>query len=712
MDSVERANSYVFGQYILETSSATLRRGSVTIPLTRKRYEILLMLVENAGRVTVKEEILERIWPDQYIDEANLANNIHAIRRLIEDDPRHPTLIVTVPGRGYKFQGEVTISTSEDSISGGSGERIEERPAVELRRKFVYIGVALALLGAVFTGWLIVRSLIMKRTPATSFIQPLTAYPGIERSPALTADGKLIAFSWDGDQLGNEDIYVRQTIESELVRITTHPSADREPRWSPDGHYIAFLRADEQAGGPQHLMIIPALGGTEREVARVDEGIDWSADGQYLATSGLNESGGGMGIFLVGVNSDQRKRLTTPPPNGGIFDSTPRFSPDGRSLAFLRYTSDAGCDIVNIELETGKIRQVTKARKSIKSRSLHWSADSQKLYFIASDGGAMQVWQVGLESGVTEVVPNLPTPITAFSIAREVDLLAYINEQHDTRIEIYEKDSEWKRTCLINSTRAEQGGIWSPDGSQLVFSSGRTGWIELWTAKKDCSQVRQLTNFREFGVGSPQWSPDGQEIAFDRRYRDETDIYTIRVDGSGLRKVTDSVGASTMPSWTPDGEWIYFNSNRAIPHSIYQIWKMPAKGGAAVQVTNVGDNGARNPAISRDGKTLYYNHTDQLWRTDLATGQASLVQEMAHLYAQRNWFIGLRGIFFLAPRKDPGLQIDRLDLLTGKVSGFAGSDAQAAADTQVLSITDDEQRLAVTTIGIQLSDIMMISNWR
>ena len=85
---------------------------------------------------------------------------------------------------------------------------------------------------------------------------------------------------------------------------------------------------------------------------------------------------------------------------------------------------------------------------------------------------------------------------------------------------------------------------------------------------------------------------------------------------------------------------------------------------------------------------------------------------MAHLYAQRNWFIGLRGIFFLSPRKGPGLQIDRLDLLTGKVSGFAGSDAQAAADTQVLSITDDEQRLAVTTIGIQLSDIMMISNWR
>jgi DNA-binding winged helix-turn-helix (wHTH) protein len=66
-----------------------LLRGSKPVPLTRKRYEILLLLVENAGQVMAKEAIIERIWPDQFVEEANLANNIHALRRLIESPSAH-----------------------------------------------------------------------------------------------------------------------------------------------------------------------------------------------------------------------------------------------------------------------------------------------------------------------------------------------------------------------------------------------------------------------------------------------------------------------------------------------------------------------------------------------------------------------------------------------------------------------------------------------
>lgn len=127
METIERSNSYVFGPYILETSSASLRRGSETILVTRKRYEILLMLVENAGRVMVKEEIFERIWPDQYVDEANLANNIHAIRRAIEADPRHPKLIVTVPGRSYKFQEEVMVTDGSLATGIGDGKELPDQ---------------------------------------------------------------------------------------------------------------------------------------------------------------------------------------------------------------------------------------------------------------------------------------------------------------------------------------------------------------------------------------------------------------------------------------------------------------------------------------------------------------------------------------------------------------------------------------------------------
>ncbi|MEY3282365.1 MAG: Transcriptional regulator HilA [Acidobacteriota bacterium] len=89
MERSESSKRYIFGPYTLETSSVMLLRGSKPVPLTRKRYEILLLLVENAGQVMAKEEIIERIWPDQFVEEANLANNIHALRRLIESPSAH-----------------------------------------------------------------------------------------------------------------------------------------------------------------------------------------------------------------------------------------------------------------------------------------------------------------------------------------------------------------------------------------------------------------------------------------------------------------------------------------------------------------------------------------------------------------------------------------------------------------------------------------------
>ena len=324
-DRIDSANYYSFGPYTLNKAGLELLKDGKQVPLTRKRFEVLLLLVENAGQVMLKEEILERIWPDQYIDEANLANNIHAIRRLIEEDPRTPRLIQTIPGRGYKFQGIVDVKAILPAEVSAVKVETEQLPKSRMSTWLIVAVVGLFLAG--LTGWFLRRSTVPEKVATPSFPQPLTAYPGTERFPALTPDGKLIAFTWNGDQLENEDIYVRQTIESELVRLTSHPGADQMPTWSPDGHYIAFLRSAEKKGNPRHLMVIPALGGTEREIALVDDGLDWSPDGQYLAISGLNESGGGMGIFLISIDGNVRRRLTSPPPKGGSFDSTPRYSP-------------------------------------------------------------------------------------------------------------------------------------------------------------------------------------------------------------------------------------------------------------------------------------------------------------------------------------------------------------------------------------------------
>jgi DNA-binding winged helix-turn-helix (wHTH) protein/tetratricopeptide (TPR) repeat protein len=100
--------AYEFGPFRLDAASRALYRGTEFVPLTPKAAEILLLLVEESGRVVTKEQLLARVWPDVIVEEGTIANNISALRKAIEsgefgaDGP-----IVTVPRRGYRFTAEV-----------------------------------------------------------------------------------------------------------------------------------------------------------------------------------------------------------------------------------------------------------------------------------------------------------------------------------------------------------------------------------------------------------------------------------------------------------------------------------------------------------------------------------------------------------------------------------------------------------------------------
>ena len=100
---------------------------------------------------------------------------------------------------------------------------------------------------------------------------PLTSYVGFERSPALSPDGKQVAFSWDGERQDNPDIYVKLLDTANPVRLTTDPGLDDMPVSAPDGRKIAFVRTDKLRRRAT-IRVVPALGGPERELAELAPG--------------------------------------------------------------------------------------------------------------------------------------------------------------------------------------------------------------------------------------------------------------------------------------------------------------------------------------------------------------------------------------------------------------------------------------------------------
>lgn len=120
---------YEFGSFRLDSDERLLMRGAEVVQVMPKAFDLLLALVENPGRLQEKEELLRRVWPDTFVEEANLSYNISFIRKALADGEDGQRYIETVPKRGYRFVAEVRKVSLRSSPSIESPVGPEEQPA-------------------------------------------------------------------------------------------------------------------------------------------------------------------------------------------------------------------------------------------------------------------------------------------------------------------------------------------------------------------------------------------------------------------------------------------------------------------------------------------------------------------------------------------------------------------------------------------------------
>ncbi|HEU0007639.1 MAG TPA: winged helix-turn-helix domain-containing protein, partial [Terriglobia bacterium] len=295
-----------------------MTKGSLAIPLTPKAFDTLVVLVRNSGHVVSKDELLKAVWPDTFVEEGVLAVNIAAIRKALSDGDDGPSYVETVPRRGYRFISEVhalrKLSDSEAAVQSS------HRGKKSLTQTWSLAAGLLALVLACF-GWFISRPRPSSIPPPSPPI-PLTSYPGVEFNPTFSPDGSQVAFTWNGPQQDNFDIYTKVVDRDDLVRLTRDPAADWKPAWSPDGRRIAFIRAGT-------VFVISPLGGPERRVADLDAvHIEWTKDGRSLVVSAGQL--GGSRLLLLTVETGATKELTSPSRKLSVSgDRTFAISPDG-----------------------------------------------------------------------------------------------------------------------------------------------------------------------------------------------------------------------------------------------------------------------------------------------------------------------------------------------------------------------------------------------
>src|SRR5262249_11247695 len=118
-------NLYEFEPFLLDAGNRILLKEGVTVRLTPKAFDTLLVLVQHAMQVVEKEQLLRDVWPETFVEEGSLSRNIHELRKALGDDSSEPRYIETIPRRGYRFIAPVKVSAIESRQPGFGANELE-----------------------------------------------------------------------------------------------------------------------------------------------------------------------------------------------------------------------------------------------------------------------------------------------------------------------------------------------------------------------------------------------------------------------------------------------------------------------------------------------------------------------------------------------------------------------------------------------------------
>ncbi len=575
-DRTENRRPFTVDEWRIHPDLNRLVRGEQTVSVEPRVMEVLVCLAEHPGEVLGRDTLLDRVWGDVVIQEEALTHAISRLRRAFGDSTREPRYIETIPKRGYRL---IAVVGELAEVETATVDRSPSHPPLPRSRRGTRLWVSLALLAAVVAA-LVIPRLYLGDADGTRVHEvlegtPLTSYPGEEHTPALSPDGTRVAFTWNGGEGENFDLFVKQLDAATPLRLTETPGPEYAPRWSPDGSELLYLRDDE---GREVISVLPATGGEPRPVLSIPRpggilGADWEPSGESLIVSTRAAAEEPWVLGRLTLESGELEPILTPP-EGAFGDTWPRCSRAGE-IAFQRNDGLGRSGLYHLAEVGSEPRRLIAVPLEI--RGFDWTADEAGLIFSSATAfaGEFRLWLVELEGCERTWLPTRGLRSIYPTIAREAGNLVYVEETYRRSVVEAEADApfgaEQGTSTFAPSSHSEYDAHYSPDGSRIAFISTRSGAPEIYVADRDGSGIRQLTSSGGSNPEFLQWSPDGEWIAFEMMSGTRLAVHVTDVERGVTRALTRSPDDEILLSWAVDTSALYLRVRREGEWSVKRV---------------------------------------------------------------------------------------------------------------------------------------------
>ncbi|MFN7996896.1 MAG: LpqB family beta-propeller domain-containing protein [Bryobacteraceae bacterium] len=407
---------------------------------------------------------------------------------------------------------------------------------------------------------------------AIASMVPYTATEGYEIMPSFSPDGKSIVYVWNGPQGDNYDLYLARSPGEPPRRLTTDLADDVSPAWSPDGASIAFLRGSKP--NQSRLMLLDVTTGQERELTELHawytphtRNLAWSPDGRWLAVLD-NDAGRRFGFpRLYSPQSGETRRIMDLPDDAEYLH--PAFSPDGRDLIFVRD---------DLQVNTTFVQHLTPDYRAA-GAPVKIDTGQYGLYpaFLPQGDvlcqfekeGQWRIWRRRATGGEMVPLEQFGDDVHSFAISRDGSRVAVVKRRLDADLLHYRMGGlrvENRPTTVASSTFDDYNPAISPDGGRVAFISNRSGRPQLWVAKTDGTDLRQLT-FGDFVGRAPVWLADGRTIRFGTRAGRARRAFLVdAVSGRTTFERSDIF----IESATADGRTLFFRKALGDQEKLYR----------------------------------------------------------------------------------------------------------------------------------------------